>query len=295
MIDKWGHAVLAVCVIMLLVGTFWVTRSPRGAEVVCPSRPTYETEFAVRNYYEGVGRITFDTTEDMASDTKEFGDLYHDLDGGYTLYVNSRYVFQEVLDYLEAWGECRVMADRGIEISARGSTTSQYPAPTPTLEPSGVRIGDGPLLWAGKENGRCYVDVPECGYGQPCPLDWGREVSCDDWETTVFPTTTPTPDWEATISTSHSESYGSDMWLTRTPTPTATPNLVIQSYDRLDPLDKLLQDLITIALATEYTFRPKTTDVKLFIDWPGTITITDALSQTVVIKGPATVTFEEAE
>lgn len=253
---------------------------PIPAPTKCPSPPRYKTEFAISSYYEGTGSINFDATEDIAAAAEAFGWLYEG-DGGYTLYVDSRYDFQEVLAYLESWGECHFILEES----------------TPTPEPGGVRILDGPVLYSGVVDGRCYVDALTLEL-----IYTGREVSCDDWETPVEPTPTPTPDpyFAYFIGLIDLVEF-SDLLetavppATPTPTPTAIPNLIVQSYDHLDPLDKLLQDLMIIALATEYTFAPKTIDVKLFIDWPHTIHITDAFSQTTVISGPATVRFEEGE
>lgn len=105
------YILLAVLLMVLVVYLGFALRQPAQPDPIleleeCPPRPEYVTGFAVRNYYAGTGRITFDATEDMATATEEFGKLSYDLDGGYTLYVNARYDFAEVLAYLESWNEC---------------------------------------------------------------------------------------------------------------------------------------------------------------------------------------------
>ena len=73
----------------------------------CPPRPTMQTDFAVISYYEGTRRISFHATASAAENFEGFGRLYDDgIYGGYDLYVDPRYDFQEVLDYLKAWDGC---------------------------------------------------------------------------------------------------------------------------------------------------------------------------------------------
>jgi len=68
-----------------------------------------------------------------------------------------------------------------------------------------------------------------------------------------------------------------------TPTPTATPEL--SSYI------EITEDLF---LPMDFDYLPTSED-KMLIDWPHTILITDAFSQTTVIQGPATVRFSDEE
>jgi len=64
------------------------------------------------------------------------------------------------------------------------------------------------------------------------------------------------------------------------PTPTATPKLDVNGWIEW--------------LTSQWHFTPDLDDW-LLIDWPDSIIITDALSQTMVIQGPVTVRFGEGE
>jgi len=210
----WGCILIAVFVGATL-WLFW----PREAQVdtgtvspTCPPRPTHKTGFAIRNYYAGTGRITFDATKDMATATEEFGKLYPDPDGGYTLWMNGRYDFAEVLAYLESWPECHDGADAFL-LDRQGNLTLipephpdihnvgefEYPVidslvvqetPTPTPTPDSTLHLDSDTEYTVVGGGRCYVEVPECIHDSgegfqwtgPCPVEWGREVSCGDEE-----------------------------------------------------------------------------------------------------------------
>ena len=131
---------------------------------------------------------------------------------------------------------------------------------TPTTTPG------EPIEYTVVGGGRCYVEVPECTHDSgegwqwigPCPVEWGRKVSCDDLETAVEPTPTPTP-----------------------------------SYD--------IYDLLwgNSERTSEYVFTPvfdapEFDALVLRIDWLSSILITDAFSQTTIVKGPATVRFSRA-
>ncbi len=130
-------AILVVYTIAVMIGTrmIWPSEVIRVAYpylegqidavpwsiLTCPPRPSRKTDFAIDSHYEETGRITFNATEDMAADTEEWGWLSYDMvDDKYSLYVDSRYEFQEVLDYLESWGECShdqdIYINGGIEI-----------------------------------------------------------------------------------------------------------------------------------------------------------------------------------
>jgi len=72
-------------------------------------------------------------------------------------------------------------------MGSRPKTLAPTATPGSCKEEEGcIRIPPGSTLEydAVDEDGRCYVDIPACGPGA-CPVEWGREVSCDDWETTV--------------------------------------------------------------------------------------------------------------
>jgi len=89
--------------ILAAVGVGVATRPIIG----CPPRPTMQTDFAVIDYYDDTGRISFYATASAAENFEGLGRLYDDgIYGGYDLYVDPRYDFQEVLDYLKAWDGC---------------------------------------------------------------------------------------------------------------------------------------------------------------------------------------------
>ena len=159
-------------------------------------------------------------------------------------------------------GQCYFLGREG---SCDDWMTAESPTPTPTLEHGGVHATGGSVLSAlfgviGDDG--CWVDVPWCGSAVGiCPSEWGREVSCDDMESTVTPTPTPTPD----------------------------PDALILPYD-------LYEDAwLDLDLTSQWNYSPTTPDDVLFINWPYTILITDAFSQTTIVKGPATVRFSEED
>ena len=118
--------VLALLGFVGAVGMYWLFAPSQVAQVVksslilCPPVPRHKTGFAISSYYELTGRITFQASEDMAADTEEFGWVYDGFDD-YTLYVDRRYDFQEVLAYLQS-----------LRSVPQGHAT---PTPTPTATP----------------------------------------------------------------------------------------------------------------------------------------------------------------
>jgi len=107
-----------------------------------------------------------------------------------------------------------------------GMTPTATPTPTPTLEPGEVRITDGPTTYDGVEDGRCYVEIPACTvcfdgscWTGACSVEWGREVSCDDWKTAVPVPLSLLGTVEEAIT---SIQYTGPPW--PTPTPTPEPN-----------------------------------------------------------------------
>ncbi len=338
-------AILVVHTIAVMIGTrmIWPSDNQQVQQIVwtmkrqdcfvCPPRPSYKTEFAIGSYYSGTGRITFNATEDMAASTEEFGWLVHDFEG-YTLYVDHRYDFQEVLDYLEFWGECHEMVEDKCYIWAHEVSCDDWdddwetawpmPTPTPTCDPYTLyAYSDHPCLeeWDREttveptptptpdafhraiKDDKCYV--------------WAHEVSCDVWETTL-PTPTPTPapvpyatDYGETCAVEDGQYYvvpTCSSWDgSGTLDEYACP--IEQGY----PVDvKTYQECLDIAWGHESP-TPTPTLVTLFFDesndwsvfpeadwtfefdWSGNIHITDALSQTTSLQGPVTVRFSDEE
>jgi len=115
-------------------------------------------------------------------------------------------------------------------------------------------------------------------------FDVGSEIEADE------STPTPTPTL-AIFQTSNSRSFGrTDPPPTATPTP-ETASLFVEDV----PIRERLRRYEMEWLTSQYSFIPLTDDDVLFIDWPCTILVTDAFSQTLHLKGPATVRFSEEE
>jgi len=306
------------------IGIHWLFSPGQEAQVVtvslmCPPVPRHKTGFAVTSYYEGTGRMTFQATEDMATSTEEFGWLSHDFDG-YTLYVDSRYDFQEVLDYLSSWNECY----HGEDLYIGGIAVSRHdwevppPAATPAPTPGTTVISTGIARYMMPMDDRYYA-VPACSYWAdglqwlvpcsipclPCPqaklvgirnssealrvifFDAPLDIASQFTELgRLFHTTSgwfelyvdvryDFPEVLAYLQSLRSVPQGH---ATPMPAPTATRELDVESWIEW--------------LTSQWHFTPDLDDW-LLIDWPDSIIITDALSQTMVIQGPATVRFGE--
>jgi len=259
---------LAILMFAGAVGINWLFSPRQEIQVVtvspiCPPRPqkiapsptptpSTVSYLTVTDDFTLIGEgtfIRFRATADAAADVAQFGTVSPSMIGreSYKLRVNTiEYDYQEVLDYLNSWDECYHGED--IYIPGIVAFDLNTPTPTPTLEPGAMRITDGPAYYGAIDGNRCYADIPLCG-DRVCPVEWGREVSCDDGE--------PIPP---------------------TPTPTATPEFDVDGWIEW--------------LISQWRFTPDLDDW-LLIDWPDSIIITDALSQTTVIQGPATVRFND--
>ena len=217
-----------------------------------PSRWSYLT--VLREYtLLGEGTfIKFKATADTAEDVAEFGTVEEWWGREtYRLKIDTtHYSYQEVGDYLNTWDECHV----SILVEEVVPAATPTPTPTPTLEPGRVNIAVGQALYGAIDGDKCYADIPLCGNGLVCPVEYGREVPCGDWETTI-------------------------VYSTPAPTPTPTPEISV--FDE------------SIRLPNEWSVLPEA-DWTFEFDWSGDIIITDALSRTVTVAGPAMVRFEEA-
>jgi len=198
-------------VLAIVLGALCITRyflAGPGADLVCPPKPRYKADFAVTSDIEWLRMVGIDATAEAAMQAEEFGNLVHDWDSDYTLYVGPRYDFQEVLDYLNSWDECG--ADPGfVEEAEEGS----------------ILITDGPGWWGvctSVDGCKCYADCNN----RPCPSDWWWEVSCGDGEL-ISPTPTPEPDesWSGGTPLLGSADIYHD-----TPTLTSTPTLEPEVY-----------------------------------------------------------------
>jgi len=80
-----------------------------------------------------------------------------------------------------------------------------------------------------------------------------------------------------------------------TPTPTLQPGEVRATESNID-IDAYIDDWLNSDewLTEQYTILPES-DTVVFINWPHSILVTDAFSQTTVIAGPATVRFSDEE
>ena len=240
----------------------------QAATPTCPPRPQRQTASSIiQDYWEPTGRITFyaDAIESYAEDFfSEFGGFYPDSGNSYTLWVDARYDFNEVLEYLQR-SECHLELGEVYW----GDEAYRKITPTPTLEPGEMRITDGPALYGAIDGDRCWVDIPLCG-DRVCPVEWGQEVSCDDMETPVQAEVPPTP----------------------TPTPTLTPDWGLDSTADLQfLLDSDVDTTRWLGWTQEWRFTPENDEETLEIDWVGSIFITNAFSITLTITGPITLRF----
>jgi len=70
------------------------------------NKPTKKREVAVRNVWETEKIILFDATPEASNHFREFGGMYRIVSGGdgYSLLVDARYDFDEVVRYIESYG-----------------------------------------------------------------------------------------------------------------------------------------------------------------------------------------------
>ena len=69
-------------------------------------KPTLKREVAVKYVLRSVNEIGFHATDDAVTEFMKLGKLYEAVgaSGGYQLYVDSRYDFDEVLAFIENYG-----------------------------------------------------------------------------------------------------------------------------------------------------------------------------------------------
>jgi len=127
--DKVVFGFMVVLIILgATVGVLWLLW-PREAQVVCPPRPGQSVALGIRDYGEDWRYIAFETALDVEDDLAGFGELVTARPESYTLWVDARYDFQEVLAYLEAWDECH--DERVLYIDGRLEVEESKPTPTP--------------------------------------------------------------------------------------------------------------------------------------------------------------------
>lgn len=70
-------------------------------------KPQMKREVMVKNFYAGVGYIGFYSTADASTEFSEFGTLRvsDSEDNLYYLYVDIRFDFDEVLEFIKGYGQ----------------------------------------------------------------------------------------------------------------------------------------------------------------------------------------------
>lgn len=67
-------------------------------------KPQPKREVGVRGWHDSVRVIYFDASADAIGDFEEFGRIHHSGGSEYQLYVDSRFDFKEVLEYVRNYG-----------------------------------------------------------------------------------------------------------------------------------------------------------------------------------------------
>ena len=182
--DKVVFGFMVVLIILgATVGVLWLLW-PREAQVVCPPRPGQSVALGIRDYGEDWRYIAFETALDVEDDLAGFGELVTARPESYTLWVDARYDFQEVLAYLEAWDECH--DERVLYIDGRLEVDIDYIGAL-EIDSRGPILITGPLESIVMEGPLAIQAVP-------------------------VPTPTPTPDPEYKTSSIIVDEYDEDGW-----------------------------------------------------------------------------------
>lgn len=286
-----------IILVIIIVG--WPGSEPDGvAESGCLPRPQKQTTSPIKDYWEPTRRISFYVEEeDLPSDTQEFGHFSRGIlidPGCLVLWVDDGYDFNEVLNYLEFWPHCRkeaVRAEPTSTVTPQPTPTYDYtaslsadPYPTPTLEP-GVRITPGPMGYSGCDDGETLVQAKPTPTPEISSIfigQWLTYIVVEDGKCYSVPECYQFID-KVRFTMPCSVEYGHRVSCIEgapvvTPIPTPTPEIYLEIEWPTGP----------------WLFTPGDEDTTLEIDWRGDIIVTDALSQTVRISGPATVQFAES-
>jgi len=308
-----GLAIMLAIMLGTLCTTWYFFAGP-GADFVCPPKPRMQAVLAISSADDSSGIIIFNTDPGVADGLEEFGQIYGRGPGEFALYVDTRFDLDKVLAYLEAGDECY----QGEDLYIPGVVAFDLNAPTPT--PGTTVISTGIARYMMPMDDRYYA-VPACSYWAdgvqwlvpcsipclPCPqaklvgirnssealrvifFDAPLDIASQFTELgRLFHTTSgwfelyvdvryDFPEVLAYLQSLRSVPQGH---ATPASTPTATPELDANGWIEW--------------LTSQWHFAPDLDDW-LLIDWSDTMTVTDALSQTIVIQGPATVRFGEGE